>query len=90
MQAKQAVECPRCGGRSLVLKYEVVYEYAYLIDANAPGRLNDEEFRPYLYDNRVQKAAEQYVECASCNRRYPCYFPDGVSMLEQLRSALAP
>jgi len=66
--------CPVCGQNQLVLKYEAVYEYSYIIDGNAPGLNNTKELLPYMYDNREQKDATQYIECRTCKTRYPCYF----------------
>lgn len=68
--------CPSCGHHRLVLKYEVMYEYSYILDANAPGLNNDQEFRSYVYDDRIQKLGEQYIECCACKKRHSCYLQD--------------
>lgn len=76
MSRDQQVICPVCQHHDMMLKYEVTYEYSYVIDANAPGRCNTSEFLPYLYDNREQKEARQYIKCRSCGTKYPCYLEE--------------
>lgn len=76
MHRENSIACPSCGQRHLMLNYEVTYAYSYLLDMNAPGNSNDLEFRPYLYDNRTQKAAHQYIECENCKAKYPCCVQD--------------
>lgn len=65
--------CPACNSNGLTLKYEATYVYSYLIDESAPGTKNDEEFLSFLYDNREQTNAKQYIECNFCGARYPYY-----------------
>ena len=74
MNSTTPIICSACGSTRLYLKYEATYEYSYVIDSNAPGRCNDLELLPYMYDTREQKEAKQYIECASCRKQYPCYF----------------
>jgi transcription elongation factor Elf1 len=69
--------CPACNGKTLVAKYEAKYVYSYIIDDDAPGLKNTEEFLPFLYDNREQKEARQYIECSVCGAQFPCYFSEG-------------
>lgn len=66
--------CPVCDGNHLLLKYQATYEYSYVIDSDAPGLCNDKELRSYLYDNREQKEAKQFIECGTCGAEFPCYF----------------
>ena len=80
--------CPHCGEKALVLRYEVAYVYSYILDGDAPGLANDAVFHPYAYDERTQKAAEQYVECTSCRKRYPCFLQMENCTLRQLQEAL--
>lgn len=65
--------CGKCRKGNFILKYEATYEYSYSIDTDAPGLLNQDQFLPFLYDNRIQKEAKQYVECSYCGARYPYY-----------------
>ena len=44
-----------------------------MIDSDAPGHKNTEEFLPFLFDNRDQKESNQYIECNTCGTKYPCY-----------------
>ncbi|MCX7922977.1 MAG: hypothetical protein N3B21_13340 [Clostridia bacterium] len=69
--------CPVCNSNKLIAKYEATYIYSYIIDSDAPGLKNTEEFLPYLFDTREQKEAKQYVECGTCGAQYPCYFTEG-------------
>lgn len=69
--------CPACSSNELTAKYEAGYIYSYIIDSDAPGLKNTEEFLPFLYDNREQKEARQYVECNTCKTQYPCFFTEG-------------
>lgn len=80
--------CPACGHRQLKLKYEVSYEYSYILDSNAPGLKNDIVFQPYLYDDRVQKFGEECIECCSCKKRYPCLFQGKQISLNQIQNIL--
>ena len=68
------VICPVCNDGHLILKYEAIYEYSYIIDSNAPGLNNTHELLPYMYDSREQKDAKQYIECITCGTSFPCYF----------------
>ncbi|HYH02711.1 MAG TPA: hypothetical protein VEC37_06385 [Bacillota bacterium] len=74
MNTSNLLICPSCQGQHFVLKYEAAYVYSYLIDTNAPGKHNNEEFLPFLYDNREQTKALQYLQCRDCGQKYPCYF----------------
>lgn len=84
----ETLTCPLCGRQALVLRYEVAYVYSYVLDGNAPGLANDAVFHPYAYDERRQKAAEQYVECTACHGRFPCFLQKAAFDLEQLREIL--
>jgi len=66
--------CPNCKGRIFTAKYEASYVYSYVVDSDAPGIKNHKELLPYLFDNREQKDAKQYVECNGCGMQYPCFF----------------
>ena len=70
------VICPVCKDDHLILKYEATYEYSYIIDSNAPGLSNTKELLPYMYDNREQKDAKQYIQCTKCKTHFPCYFDE--------------
>lgn len=76
MRQISSIVCPACNKHNLILKYEVTYEYSYALDADAPGQCNEIEFLPYLYDNREQKEARQYIQCESCGAAYPCYIEE--------------
>ena len=76
MQKNHPLFCPNCNNNQLLLKYEVTYEYSYVLDANAPGECNSSEFLPYLYDSREQKSSHQYIQCTSCGSTFPCYFEE--------------
>lgn len=66
--------CPVCNSSSFLLKYEATYVYSYVIDSDAPGLNNSQEFFSFLYDDREQKETKQFLECDSCGATYPCYF----------------
>lgn len=74
MKLSQDIKCPVCNSGSFVAKYEATYVYTYVLDTNAPGSKNEEEFLPFLFDNREQTHSRTYVECRSCGTRYPCSF----------------
>jgi hypothetical protein len=74
MDSLAKLSCPNCNGSRFVMKYEAAYVYSYIIDSDAPGLRNTEEFLPFLFDKREQKKNEQYVECCNCHTKYPCYF----------------
>ncbi|AUS95663.1 hypothetical protein CDQ84_01780 [Clostridium thermosuccinogenes] len=77
MDLSEHIICPVCKGKSFKAKYEATYVYSYVIDSDAPGLRNREEFLPFLFDNREQKEARQYVECDTCGARFPCQFSHG-------------
>lgn len=84
--------CKTCHGHHFTLKYEATYVYSYAIDSDAPGLNNTDELLPFLYDNRDQKVARQYLQCDDCNQEYPCYFNDwdretGLQSLQKLIDA---
>lgn len=63
--------CPICNCTNLTLRHEASYIYSYLIDENAPGLKNAEEFQSFLYDKREQKDNRTYIECNECKTQYP-------------------
>lgn len=73
--------CPICNNSALTLRYEASYIYSYVIDSDAPGLKNSEEFLSFLYDKREQKDTRTFVECSKCGSQYPYTFLQGV--LEQ-------
>lgn len=78
---KNSYHCPICNSSNLTLRHEASYVYSYVIDADAPGLNNSEEFLSYQYDKREQKGTTEYVECNKCGTKYPYTFLNGV--LEQ-------
>jgi hypothetical protein len=73
--------CPICNHSELTLRYEASYVYSYVIDADAPGLKNSDEFLSFLYDKREQRDTRTYIECNKCGAQYPYNFMNGV--LEQ-------
>lgn len=69
--------CPTCNSHKLILKYAAKYIYSYRLDADAPGHCNTKEYYSYLYDQREQAEAENYIECADCGAQYPCILEQG-------------
>lgn len=86
----KALFCPYCNGNDFVIKYEAAYVYSYVLDKDAPGLNNRDEFLSYLYDNREQIKSDQYIECNSCNSKFPCYFNkwDGSIGAAELQSVI--
>jgi transcription elongation factor Elf1 len=70
--------CPICNSSKLILRHEASYVYSYVIDSDAPGLRNSEEFLSYLYDVREQKDSRNYVECKTCGTQYPYTFLNGI------------
>lgn len=66
--------CPICNNKDLTLRYEASYVYSYVIDSDAPGLKNSEEFLSFLYDKREQKDTRTYIECNNCGTQYPHTF----------------
>ena len=64
-------QCPVCDSANLTLRYEASYVYSYVIDSDAPGLKNSDEFLSFLYDKREQKDTRTYIECNSCGTQYP-------------------
>lgn len=92
MENIKGLICPICGNSGFVIKYEAGYIYTYTIDSNAPGLKNNEEFLPFLFDRRDQKETKQYIECITCNSKYPCYFNhwDRNISIQALQNAISP
>jgi hypothetical protein len=66
--------CPVCHNSNFLIKYQATYVYSYIIDSDAPGLRNKEEFLPFMFDNREQKDTKQFLECTSCGAMFKCYF----------------
>lgn len=66
--------CSNCHNNRFVVKYEASHVYSYVVDSDAPGRKNKEEFLSFLYDNRELTQSDQYLECRSCGAKFPCSF----------------
>ncbi len=64
-------QCPICNCTNLTLRYEASYVYSYILDSNAPGLKNTDEFLSFLYDKREQKDTRTYIECNHCGTQYP-------------------
>ncbi|WHH58057.1 hypothetical protein [Petroclostridium sp. X23] len=71
------LECPKCKNKDFIAKYEATYVYSYHIDTDVLGHKNVEEFLPFLFDNREQTEAKEYVQCCTCGVQYPCTFSEG-------------
>lgn len=82
MELSPHIQCPACGSNQLLARYEATYVYSYIIDDDVLGSKNKEEFLPFLFDNREQKDAKQYVECTHCHAHYPCSFSEGNKGIE--------
>jgi len=66
--------CPNCHNDRFVVKYEASHVYSYVVDSDAPGRKNNEEFLSFLFDKRELTQSNQYLECQSCGGKFPCSF----------------
>jgi hypothetical protein len=66
--------CPNCSNSNFLIKYEATYVYSYIIDSDAPGLRNKDEFLPFMFDNREQKDTKQFLECITCGSKFRCYF----------------
>ena len=90
MAEMKPLECPACNSHNLLLKYEAAYVYSYVIDDNAPGLQNEQEFLSFLYDNREQTSSRQYLQCGACRAEYPCFFNDwdGTASIRALQEAM--
>jgi hypothetical protein len=77
-------QCPICKSRELTLRYEASYVYSYVIDSDAPGLKNSEEFLSFLYDKREQKDTRTYVECNGCGTQYPYNLLNGPLLKENV------
>ena len=71
-------KCPICNKSDMTLRYEASYVYSYVMDSDAPGLKNSEEFLSFLYDKREQKDTRTYIECNKCKTQYPYSFIHGV------------
>lgn len=72
--AEHRYTCPICRSSNLTLRYEASYIYSYIIDDNAPGLSNSEEFLSFQYDKREQKDNRSFIECNQCKSQYPSTF----------------
>lgn len=70
-EKKKKHKCPVCDRNELTMRYEASYVYSYIIDNDAPGRMNTDEFLSYLYDKRELKESRTYIECNICGTQYP-------------------
>lgn len=75
---KKKHKCPICDSSELTMRYEASYVYSYVIDDDAPGRMNSDEFLSYLYDRRELTSSRTYIECNKCGTQYPPDFLEKV------------
>ena len=82
--------CPVCQKNRFVVKYEASHVYSYVIDSDAPGQKNSDEFLSFQFDNRELLDSAQYVECQTCGAKFPCSFSvwDKKTSIEKLQAAL--
>jgi len=82
--------CPNCLNNRFVVKYEASHVYSYMIDSDAPGRKNKDEFLSFLYDKRELTQSDQYLECRSCGAKFPCSFNvwDNSTSLRELQEEI--
>lgn len=71
------ITCPICGNDEFVARFQASYIYSYRIDNDAPGSENEDEFLPFLFDNREQVDSKEYLECVKCKNKFPCNFNEG-------------
>lgn len=71
------ITCPICGNNEFVARFQASYIYSYRIDNDAPGSENEDEFLPFLFDNREQVDSKEYLECEKCKTKFPCDFNEG-------------
>lgn len=74
MDNARVLVCPVCKQNNFVVRYEASHVYSYVVDSDAPGRKNHDEFLSFLYDKRELTNSDQYVECLSCGAKFPCSF----------------
>lgn len=91
MEGMIGLVCPICRSCHFAIKYEAAFVYSYIIDSNAPGLNNNDEFLPFLFDRREQKQTQQYIECTICGSKYPCYFNhwDNNISIQTLQNAIS-
>lgn len=91
MDANRSLTCPVCHNNRLVVKYEASHVYSYIIDTDAPGRKNTDEFLSFRYDKRELTDSDQYVECCSCGARFPCNIAvwNKETVLQELEAAIS-
>jgi len=77
MNCNNKIVCPFCNSQKFVAKYEATYIYSYILDSDALGRKNEDEFLPFLFENREKKEDTQYLECSNCGSKFPCNFGPG-------------
>lgn len=78
MKISESIECPKCKGKEFSIKHESTYLYTYKI--NTPEVTNsskENEFLPFLFDNREHVSLKQYIYCEKCKSKFPCSFDVG-------------
>ena len=72
LDLSQDLECPRCDGRSFVIKRRVTYVYTYKFEANTVDDAEEKAATlPFLFDNREKYNSDEYVICEKCGAEYP-------------------
>jgi len=84
-EKKKKHHCPICNSHELTMRYEASYVYSYIIDDDAPGTMNNDEFLSYLYDRRELTASRTYIECNKCGTQYPPQFLEKELVMEEVR-----
>lgn len=82
--------CPVCQHNSFVVKYEASHVYSYIVDSDAPGLKNKDEFLSFHYDNRELTKSDQYLECQTCGARFPYSLNvwNGAASLQELQDSM--
>jgi len=72
MDLNESITCPNCNSGNFLLKQEATYVYSYRIDkSDIEDTLDKTTKLPFLFDNRDLKKSDQYIQCESCNEKYP-------------------
>ncbi|WP_042439416.1 hypothetical protein [Clostridium amazonitimonense] len=72
MNIDESLKCPICNSKNFLLKHESTYLYTYKF--NEKDIKSNEEFLPYLFDNREHVNLKQYLQCEHCGSQFPCTF----------------
>lgn len=70
MKLGHDLSCKKCNSNNFLLRKESTFIYSYKVNVTEIG-LDDEDYLPFIFDNREEKERREFLECQDCKTTYP-------------------